>query len=134
MDGGKLGIDKQVYGLELLETDITIGGNTYWAGTVLMSLNDSDSINPTNENLSVERHDIFALEVYATEQDVSADTVAVSAVVLDGSTVGDADCRTFLDGSIDPSETPDCSMIKPIDNARPVPRCKIDRVIVIGQR
>ena len=88
LDGSELDIDKTVFGLELLETDVTIGGSPLFAGTLLMTLDDSNSINTSEENLAVEAEDVFALRIFETEQNTIPDTEVVATIFFDGSDVG----------------------------------------------
>ena len=59
-----ININKQIHGVDLVETTTTIGGQTLNAGTILLSINAADNVG--NNSLAVTEHDIFALDVTTT--------------------------------------------------------------------
>ncbi|BHH85198.1 cadherin-like domain-containing protein [Desulforhopalus sp. 52FAK] len=67
-DDTKVGIDEKITGIDLVERTTTIGNTELQAGTILLSLNNEDSIpiagSPDSVNVAV--NDIIALEVITT--------------------------------------------------------------------
>ena len=89
LTGSKLGISTQmVQGLDLLESQVSIGGTNLKAGLLLISADAVVNFNSGPQNLAIQPHDIFILDVTAAEQDPSPDTVATAAILFDGSNVG----------------------------------------------
>ncbi len=85
IDGASIGITKEVQGLDLIETTVTIGGVTLASGTILVTLKDDNSGVGTN-NLSTLQEDIFYLTVTSTEIG-SGSSVATATLLLEGADV-----------------------------------------------
>ncbi len=78
-----IGISQQIYGLELVQQNTVIGGQSLQAGELLVSLNGSGTVG-TN-SLSVTAFDVFKLTVTATGNTTSS---ASAAMVMRGADVG----------------------------------------------
>jgi membrane-bound inhibitor of C-type lysozyme len=59
-------IDKKIYGIDLLESDQVIGGQSYDAGTIFVSLDSDDNDGVGSNAQLVESNDIVALSVTKT--------------------------------------------------------------------
>ena len=77
--GGDIGIDKEVQGLDLIETTLTLGDVTLESGTILVTLKDDDATVGTN-SISTNQEDIFYLTVTST--DIGSGTSAATATLL----------------------------------------------------
>lgn len=88
IDGAEIGIDENIHGLELIETDVTVGGSTLSAGSILISQNNGDDIG--SNNLSVASGDVALLKItQATVGGASPVAAqATAALFFDGSDVG----------------------------------------------
>ena len=64
-DDPGVSIDEKIYGLDLVETTITIGGRTLTAGTILVAVEHDEGVGP-GDALAVSEFDIFALEIIQT--------------------------------------------------------------------
>ncbi|MDJ0848644.1 MAG: DUF4347 domain-containing protein [Myxococcota bacterium] len=86
-EDAQVGIHQQIRGLELLEEDSSIGGQTLAAGTLLVSV---DTAEPVGSNgLPVDGFDVFALDVAQSTLAAGAGNGSASATMLfDGSQVG----------------------------------------------
>ena len=86
IEGDDVGVDLdgKIYGLDVLESATAIGGKSYNPGTLLVSLDSTDSsVGVTNQQ--VDRQDIVALEVIKTSLGSGAGSARVSAsVTCDG--------------------------------------------------
>ncbi|MGH1373413.1 MAG: DUF4347 domain-containing protein [Cellvibrionaceae bacterium] len=109
IDGGDVGIDENIHGLELIETNTTIAGTSLAAGTILMSQNNGDVIG--SNDLSVSSGDVALLKItQATVGGASPVAAeATAALFFDGSDVGLAGVK--LDG---------ISLISVVQNTEPV--------------
>ena len=85
IDGASAGIGfgQQVFGLELVQSNTTLGGTTLTAGQLLISLNGNDTVGVNS--LSVTKFDIFTLTVTATGTGTSS---ASATLLVQGSDVG----------------------------------------------
>ena len=80
-------LTKKINGIELYETDSTIGGHTILAGTLAISL-DADSSVGSN-SLAVKKQDIFALNISQTTLvSGSGNGAATALLLMDGSDIG----------------------------------------------
>ncbi|WP_293269035.1 DUF4347 domain-containing protein, partial [Neptunomonas sp.] len=95
-DNAGIDLDRQVFGLDVLESDLTIGGQSHSAGTLLISLKDDDS-DLGNTSVSVTRNDVIALDVTQTTLG-SGSTQAQASILFDGSDVGFGSGNETLDG------------------------------------
>ncbi|MGY8869262.1 MAG: DUF4347 domain-containing protein, partial [Pseudomonadales bacterium] len=95
-DDTGIGLDKQVFGLDILESDLTIGGQSYDAGTLLVALKDDDSA-LGNTPISVTKHDVIALNVSQTTLG-SGSTQAEASILFDGGDVNFDSGNEGLDG------------------------------------
>ena len=84
IDGSDIGFTDQVQGTELIESSTTIGGVTLDAGTILLTLNNTNTSVGDN-GISVDEHDIFYLNVTTTG---SGTTAADATLLFEGSDVG----------------------------------------------
>ena len=99
--GGDSGvdIDPKLFGLDILENNISIGGQSYNAGTILVALDgdDNDGIGSTTQVTA--KHDIVALTVNQTTLGSGAGNAQVTAsLFFDGDDVSDNDVN-FDSGS-----------------------------------
>lgn len=86
--GAEVGISENIHGLELIETNITLGGSALSAGSILISQNNGDVIG--SNNLNVASGDIALLKItQSTVEGASPITAEASAVLFfDGADVG----------------------------------------------
>ena len=94
-DDAGVGISDKIYGLELVEGPTTIGGVTLTAGTILMSVDNNDTLG--SNNLAVTAHDVFSLTFSQTTLG-SGISIATATLLLDGSDVGLSASAEELDG------------------------------------
>ena len=89
IDGSEINFDdtKKTIGVELVENTVSIGGTVLSPGSILVTTNYLDPAIGDN-NLSVDRQDIFYLTVTTTEMGPSGSTAANATLFLDGSDVG----------------------------------------------
>ena len=59
-----IGFDNQIYGLDLVDRSLVLGGQTLTAGQLLISINGNDTVG--SNNFATTPHDIFALTVTST--------------------------------------------------------------------
>ncbi len=87
IDISTLGIDpNRLRGIELIERETTIGGQTLAAGSILATLNVDDNVSGVgSNNLLVERNDVFVLNLTSTGLGTTAGT---ATMFFDGSDVG----------------------------------------------
>jgi len=84
LDSSDIDVDDQaVDGLELIETTTVIGGETLFAGELLISLQIDDASVGGN-SITTQQHDVVKLNITA----VGANAAATAAIFLDGSDVG----------------------------------------------
>ena len=85
IDGASAGIGfgQQIWGLDLVQQDATVGGRALQAGQLLITVNGNDTVG-TN-NLSVTAWDIFALTATATGIGTSSGS---ASLVFQGSDIG----------------------------------------------
>ena len=80
-------IAEKIYGVDVVESTITIGGRTLDAGTLLLTTESADTVG--SNNLSVADQDVFALQVAATTLIAgSGNGAATASRFFDGSDVG----------------------------------------------
>ena len=112
ISGSDIGITENIDGLELLETNTTVGAETLAAGELLVSVEVLDDDIGTSE-ITADSRDIFRLQVVKTTA-VTGTSVADAAMLLDGSSLGldtpgeDLDALTLLsagDPGVIPSST-----------------------------
>ncbi len=82
IDGSDIGIGQGIYGIELIETDVMIGGQSLTSGQILLTLEKNDSSVGSN-SLSVEEFDVFILDATQTTLG-SGTTVATAAMLVEG--------------------------------------------------
>ncbi len=75
--------NRKTDGLDLIETETTIGGETLQAGELLISLKDDDSSVGDN-SISTKQQDVVKLNITAT----GSSSAATASTLLDGSDVG----------------------------------------------
>lgn len=92
LDGSLLGFNQLVHGLELLESETTIGDTTIPATRLLMSVNGSATV----AGQAVTPQDIVTLHVTGTEQGMG--TAATATMLLDGDNVALTDGTETFDG------------------------------------
>lgn len=101
LEGSDLGFTDKIFGLELIENTITVGGRTLSAGTLLVALDGDttvldDDADPSND-LVVSKQDVFALEIAQTTLG-GGTTVATSAsLFFEGADTGFDDGKEQLD-------------------------------------
>ncbi len=89
LDGSKLGnASAKVKGVDLIESPVLIGGKYLKTGQLLMTLDLMATLNPATQNITVQPTDAFILDVTATQQDPTPNTLATVTPFLDGSSVG----------------------------------------------
>ena len=88
-----IGFGQQIFGLDLVSRPIVVGGQTFAAGQLLVSLNNSDLVG--SNNLSVSAFDIFVLSVTATGTGTSSGT---ASMLFRGSDVGLSAGGEMIDG------------------------------------
>ena len=118
IDLSNLGIDAdRLRGIELIEREITIGGQTLAEGAILATLNVDDDITGVgSNNLLVKNSDVFVLNLSATGLGTTAGT---ATMFLEGADVG-------LDGN--PGEESPYALAM----FNPVPLASTDPVITSG--
>ena len=118
IDLSNLGIDAdRLRGIELIEREITIGGQTLAEGAILATLNVDDDITGVgSNNLLVRNSDVFVLNLSATGLGTTAGT---ATMFLEGADVG-------LDGN--PGEESPYALAM----FNPVPLASTDPVITSG--
>ena len=90
-----VGISTKIYGLELVETAITVGGVNLAAGTILMAVDAADTVG--SNNVSVAANDVFAL-TFSTTTLGSGTSSATASLLFDGSDVNLSSASENLDG------------------------------------
>ncbi len=90
-----VGISAKIFGLEIVQEPMTIGGVTLSAGTILMTVDSSDTVG--SNNVTVAAHDVFALNFSQTTLG-SGTAVATATLLLDGSDVGLSSGSEEIDG------------------------------------
>ena len=111
--GNDVGITAAIDGLELLETNSTLGDETLAAGELLISVDVLDSGIGTS-SVTADQQDIFRLQVVKTNL-VTGTTVADAALLLNGTSLNlntnddDLDALTVVSGS-DPTATPNSTL------------------------
>ncbi|MEJ6080475.1 DUF4347 domain-containing protein, partial [Vibrio sp. 1-Bac 57] len=80
--------DKQIQGLELVESDIVVGGQTVSAGTILITVNDPVTVGSSGgTTVAAQQVDIVALTVNESEQDGTPNTDVDAQILFDGSDI-----------------------------------------------
>jgi len=87
IDGGEINFDKNIWGIELVENTVSIGGTVLSSGTILMTL-DKDDNDVGNNSIVTKMQDIFYLTVTTTKNGPMGTTAANATLFLDGSDVG----------------------------------------------
>ncbi len=113
--GNDVGITAAIDGLELLETNTTLGDETLSAGELLVSVDVGDGGIGTS-GITAEQQDIFHLQIVKTNL-VNGTAVADAALLMDGSSLNlnpleddeDIDALTVVSGS-NPSATPSSTL------------------------
>ena len=113
--GNDIGITAPIDGLELLETNTTLGDETLAAGELLVSVDVSDGGIGTS-GITAEQQDIFHLQIVKTNL-VTGTAVADAALLMDGSSLNlnpleddeDIDALTVVSGS-NPTATPSSTL------------------------
>ena len=111
ISGNDIGITAAIDGLELLETNTTLGDETLAAGELLVSVDVSDNGIGTS-GITAEQQDIFHLQIVKTNL-VTGTAVADAAMLMDGSALNlnppeddeDIDALTVV-SSGNPTATP----------------------------
>ncbi len=78
-----IGFGQQIYGFDLVQQNLTLGGTSLTQGQLLISLNGNDVVGTNNR--SVTAYDVFAMTITATGNTTSAGT---ASMLLRGSDVG----------------------------------------------
>ena len=100
-----VGIDQKLSGIDLIEETTTIGGVTLQSGTILLTVDNADTIGST----AVDEFDIFALEVSSVSDPTGATDIgmATASLFFNGSDVGFDNNTEKIDGfSLTVSPTP----------------------------
>ncbi len=92
LDGSLLGFNQPIHGLELIESETTIGDTTIPDDQLLMSING----NTTVAGQAVTPQDIVSLRVTGTERGTG--TAATATLLFDGDNVNLSDTDETLDG------------------------------------
>ena len=79
IDGGDVGINEKIYGIDIAERDIAIGGKTYSAGTVFLTIDKDEPI----AGLNTEIRDVIAINFTSTS--VGGTAAATAELVFDHS-------------------------------------------------
>jgi VCBS repeat-containing protein len=108
VEGNDIGLTDKVFGIELIESDTTLSNITIEAGTILLTIDNSDDSIGTNA-ISVTRNDIFGLQFGATTLG-SGTASATGLLVFQGLDVG-------LDGN---EEAIDALALDTVENDGPV--------------
>ncbi|MDT7042363.1 type II secretion system protein [Candidatus Nitronereus thalassa] len=89
LEGSDINIDnnRYVYGVYLVEDTTTMGGRVLLPGTILATLDWHDATVGTVP-ISVQYHDIFALNAVTTTMGITGNTTALASIVLEGNDVG----------------------------------------------
>ncbi len=100
-DNAGAGFDASITGLDVLESDLVIGGQSYDAGTVLVSF-DADDTSVGTTSQSVTKHDVVALNVSQTTVGILGLELGFAqleaSILFDGSNVGFNSSNETLDG------------------------------------
>jgi len=88
LSGSKLGWTSQIQGLNLINTPTRVGATDLATGSLVVSLDSPATINPSTQGLAVQPADLVVLDISATEQDPTPNTIASAAILFDGSNVG----------------------------------------------
>ncbi len=95
-EDAQVGIIEQIRGIELLEQDATIGGETLSAGTLLVAVSNAEPVG--SNDLPVDEFDVFALDVAQSTLAAGVGNGSASATMLfDGSQVGFNDLDERVD-------------------------------------
>lgn len=87
LDGSDFNLSQDITGIELIESERTIGGTTLLAGQILVTL-DADDSSVGDNSIATEREDIFILDVTKTELGLlSFQSEANAYLFFDGSDV-----------------------------------------------
>ena len=103
--GNDIGLSKELWGIELIETATTVGGVTLNSGSIVLTTDRTDTIGA----VTVEPQDLFYLTVTQTTM-VGGTSVATATMLLDGSDV-------YLDAA---GEDIDALTLQSPPNAAPV--------------
>jgi hypothetical protein len=87
-----IGISTRIYGLELIESAMTVGGVSLSPGTILMTVDNGDTVG--SNNLTVTEHDVFRLN-FTTTTLGSGSVSSTASMLFDGSDL------SFDDSTID---------------------------------
>ncbi|MEJ6123720.1 putative Ig domain-containing protein [Vibrio sp. 2-Bac 85] len=80
--------DKQIQGLELVESGMVVGGQTVSAGTILITVNDPVTVGSSGgTTVAAQQIDIVALTVNQSEQDGTPNTDVDAQILFDGSDI-----------------------------------------------
>lgn len=121
VEGDDVNIAREIRGVELVEQDVTVGGQTLTSGQLLLTVSGNDSVGDNNR--SVKAQDLFELSLTATN--IGATTAAGNAALLvDG---GDID----LNGSDEQVEA--LSLAGVVMNAIPDVQLAMPASIAEGQ-
>ncbi|TKB11846.1 cadherin-like domain-containing protein [Desulforhopalus sp. IMCC35007] len=94
-------VNENFRGIDLVEETITVGGKTLHSGTILLSVDQADTIGTGVNSLDVEQFDIFALDVTSVSDPTGATDIgaATASLFFDGSDVSfDDDSKEKIDG------------------------------------
>ncbi|MEL7448535.1 MAG: DUF4347 domain-containing protein [Pseudomonadota bacterium] len=99
-DAGNLNYSDWVHGIHLIEADTVIGGISFLAGDLLLTLNSDQTSGGEGvggTTLQVTKGDVFRLRLTETQQGANGRSVGIAEMVFDGSAVG----LDVSDGNVD---------------------------------
>ncbi len=105
INGKDLGIDKRIHGLHVVNRRLSLGGRTFPIGTILFSLNQTDTSVGT-ENLNVPPQDIMAIDVLSTTRGSGVTTGAMSRIFQGADVQLDTNAEDLDAFTLLPSPTP----------------------------
>ncbi len=94
IDGDDLDLDHEVVGIELVENDLNLNGQSLTAGQILVTISGNDN-DVGNNRLVTEEQDIFVLDITATG---AGNTTGTAQMFLDGSDVNLDSGHEEIDG------------------------------------
>ena len=102
IEGSDIGVQKRIFGLELIETLTNVGDTVLQPGQILATLEDSETVG--SNNLPTTKQDIFYLDVTSTEMD-SGTSAATATLLLEGADVSlNTDSENLMGLSLAPTQ------------------------------
>ncbi|MEZ6118762.1 MAG: LamG-like jellyroll fold domain-containing protein [Pirellulaceae bacterium] len=93
IDGADVGISGRLFGIELIESAVTLGGALLTEGQLVLAIDNNGSVG--DNGLAVTRHDVFVLNVSQTS--LAGTGAATASLLMDGSDVQLSDIGEAID-------------------------------------